>query len=86
MERSTARGGRSTGSSNPTAAKYRRTVQPDPATTPAIVHVVGYQGVDMYTVARELADVASADGSRVSSLPAREAEALILEQHGSLPG
>jgi hypothetical protein len=40
-------------------------VQPDLPATPAIVHVVGHPGVGKYTVARELTDLASADGSRV---------------------
>ena len=40
-------------------------MQPDLAPTPAIVHLVGYPGVGKYTVAKELADLASADGSRV---------------------
>jgi hypothetical protein len=46
-------------------ANYRRGVPPDLATTPAIVHVVGYPGVGKYTVARALADLASVDGSRI---------------------
>jgi len=40
-------------------------VPPDHVTTPSIVHVVGYPGVGKYTVAKELADLASVDGLRV---------------------